>query len=102
MISQKPLTSTTKSDKVDTMDLEKLDTVCCAFAHCQIQIHFLKDYTTAQFNFYDQWSDKWDRLYEIYEGEIKATKEDVALVDELYVWVVRSGIIDEIADMVGK
>jgi hypothetical protein len=84
------------------MDLEKLDTVCCAFAHCQIQIYFLNDYTTAQFNFYDQWSDKWDRLYEIYEGEIEATEEDVALVDELYDWVINSELIDEIADMIGK
>jgi len=84
------------------MDLEKLDAVCYVFAHCQLQIYLFDDYTTAQFNFYDQWSDKWDRLYEIYEGEIEATEEDVALVDELYDWIVRAELIDEIADMIGK
>ena len=102
MISQKPLTSTTKSDKVDTMDLEKLDAVCYVFAHCQMQIHLLNDYTSIQFGFYDEWSDKWDRLEEIYEGEIEPTDEDVALVNQLYDEVVRSELIKEIEDMIKK
>jgi hypothetical protein len=102
MISQKPLTSTTKSDKVDTMDLEKLDAVCYVFAHCQMQIHLLNDYTSAQFLFYDEWSDNWDRLEEIYEGEIEPTDEDVTLVNELYDTAVRLELVDEIADMLEK
>lgn len=102
MTSQKPLTTTTKSDKVDTMDLEKLDAVCYVFAHCQMQIHFLDDYTSTQFGFYDEWSDKWDRLEEIYEGEIEPTDEDLALVNQLYDQVVRSELIKEIEDMLAK
>ena len=102
MIFQKPLTSTTKSDKVDTMDFKKLDAVCYVFAHCQIQIYFLDDYTSAQFLFYDEWSDKWDRIYEISEGEIEPTDKDVALVNELYDIATRLELVDEIADMLKK
>lgn len=84
------------------MDLKKLDTVCYALAHCQLQIHLFNDYNATHFAFYDEWADYWDRLEEIYEGEIEATDEDVILVNELYDIVVGSGLIEEIADMITK
>ena len=86
--------------KAIASDSEKLNAVCYAFAHCQIQIHFLNDYTPAHFGFYDDWSDKWDRLNEIHEGEIEPTDEDVALIHQLFDEVVRSELIKEIVDMI--
>jgi hypothetical protein len=84
------------------MDKVKLDTVCYVLAHCQFQIDFLNDYDNSHFLFYDEWGQFWDRLEEIYEGEIEPNDDDVSVVNKSFDQAVALDLISEVSDLISK